>query len=457
MRTYQVRAVTLDTVLISGVACGLSYLRSTLDPTYSESPYRGLELVVVIATWLSVMVVEGAYNMRYLGTGVQEFKVVTRASFKGFLFLCLLALATNQHPPRLNLFLGWVGSVFIIALGRKFLQLWLYADRRAGKSLRNTIILGSAEYAEVLTNRLAEQSHLGLHVLGHIPLDLAASRADHDEWLEAIDKGISKDHVKVLIVEDSQDSNAALLSRLSWHLNSRTVEMLVAPTFLKQFGPRLDFESHPELPLAYIDEPVLSLSERLIKRLLDIFLASLALILLLPLMILISFGVFVSSPGPVFFIQNRVGLAGIQFKFIKFRTMVVGAENMRQDILGTPDDEMAERYRNDPRIYPFGRILRRFSLDELPQLISVIGGSMSLVGPRPLLVEELALLGDEDHRRHLTKPGLTGLWQISGRKETTWDERIQMDLQYVHNWTLGLDLGIMIKTIKVLLSGHGSY
>ena len=174
-------------------------------------------------------------------------------------------------------------------------------------------------------------------------------------------------------------------------------------------------------------------------------------------MLLIAIGVFISDPGPIFFIQDRVGRSGKLFRFVKFRSMVVGAENMRQNVLGTPDEEMVDRYKNDPRIYPFGRILRRYSLDELPQLFSIIRGKMSIVGPRPLLVEELPLLGDEDHRRHLAKPGLTGLWQINGRKETSWNERIQLDLRYVHDWSLGLDLGIIFKTIKVVLSGQGSY
>jgi lipopolysaccharide/colanic/teichoic acid biosynthesis glycosyltransferase len=137
--------------------------------------------------------------------------------------------------------------------------------------------------------------------------------------------------------------------------------------------------------------------------------------------------------------------------------MIVGAADLRDDVLGTPDEEMADRYKSDPRIYPFGKFLRRFSLDELPQLLSVIKGDMSLVGPRPLLPDELDLLGNDDHRRHLAKPGLTGLWQVSGRKETSWEERMQMDLHYVHNWSIGLDLGIVLRTIKVVATGHGSY
>lgn len=457
MRTYQARAVALDFTLITSVAVGLSALRTTMDPAFVQQQHGILRLVIIIIIWFAAMVLEGAYNMRYLGTGVQEFKVVTRASFKGFLLICLVALATNVHPSRINLFAGWFCSVALVALGRKFLQVRLHAERRAGKSLRNVLILGSTEYSTALTSRLATETHLGMRALGHLPLHTPESHLREEVWLEAIDQSIRDGGVQILIIEDSQGANADLLSKLSWHLNKREVEMLVAPTFLNQFGPRLEFESHTELALVYLDEPELSLGERIMKRTMDIALASLAAVVLLPFMLLISIGVFVSNPGPIFFIQDRVGLAGSLFRFVKFRTMVVGAENMRHDILGTPDEEMAERYKNDPRIYPFGRFLRRLSLDELPQLFSVIRGRMSLVGPRPLLIEELDLLGDEDHRRHLTKPGLTGLWQINGRKETTWDERIQLDLRYVHSWSIGLDIGIIIKTIKVVLTGHGSY
>ena len=457
MRTYQARAVALDSTLVIITAVGLERLRLALDDSFVPVRYPSIQILIIVAIWSSAMWIEGAYNKRILGSGIQEFKTVTSASFKGFLLVCFVALAANQHPPRINLFVGWFCSVVLVALGRKLLQVRMHAERRAGKLMRNVLILGSTEYAVAVTSLLATETHLGMRALGHIPLHTPESHLREEAWLETVDQSIRDAGVKVLIVEDSQGANANLLSKLSWHLNNHEIDMLVAPTFLNQFGPRLEFESHAALPLVYLDEPELTLGERIMKRTMDLVLASLAVLILLPFMLLISMGVFISSPGPILFIQDRVGLAGSLFRFIKFRTMVVGAENMRQDILGTPDEAMADRYKNDPRIYPFGRILRRLSLDELPQLFTVIRGKMSLVGPRPLLIEELDLLGDEDHRRHLTKPGLTGLWQINGRKETTWDERIQLDLRYVHNWSLGLDIGIIIKTIKVVLTGHGSY
>jgi lipopolysaccharide/colanic/teichoic acid biosynthesis glycosyltransferase len=171
----------------------------------------------------------------------------------------------------------------------------------------------------------------------------------------------------------------------------------------------------------------------------------------------ISVLVKLSSKGPILFIQPRVGAEGKPFPFYKFRSMRNGADLERLDTLGRPDEDMTERYRHDPRITPLGRILRRFSIDELPQLWNVLTGSMSLVGPRPMLFEELEQLEDFHHRRHLAKPGLTGLWQISGRKDTTWEERMLLDLYYINRWSLSLDLAIIAKTFRVVLSGKGSY
>jgi len=164
----------------------------------------------------------------------------------------------------------------------------------------------------------------------------------------------------------------------------------------------------------------------------------------------------VTSRGPIFFVQQRVGKAGKVYRLVKFRSMVDGAEHAHEEVLGI-GRATADEYAKDPRITPLGHFLRRWSLDELPQLFNVIRGQMSLVGPRPMLVTELPLLGDSDHRRHITMPGMTGLWQVAGRKEVPWDERMQMDLRYVENWSLAMDLVIMVKTVKAVATGRGAH
>lgn len=194
-----------------------------------------------------------------------------------------------------------------------------------------------------------------------------------------------------------------------------------------------------------------------VRRAADFFGAALLLILLLPVLLVISAAIKMTSRGPAFFVQDRVGRNGEPFPFIKFRTMIPGADTQRKDVLGLPDEDMPERYRSDPRITPVGRLLRRWSIDELPQLINVLRGDMSLVGPRPIIMEELPLLKPREHDRHLCRPGLTGLWQVSGRKETTWEERIELDLEYVRSRSLATDARILGRTFLVVVRGDGAY
>ena len=458
MRSYQARAAAVDATLTSLTWVTLLALREEIDGTVTVQGFnKPLLFVTVVAIWLAGLALNGCYNLRYLGTGLEEFRRVVRGSVQAFLFICFLALAFKMAPSRLNLFVGWWVGIVIIVAGRKLLQNQLRRERLSGKMCRSGFVIGSNEYAAMITALVSKQPNLGMKIVGRIPVYQASSLHNQDIWLRTISQAVEESDIKYLIIEDDVNADAEMLSKLSWHFNKDEVEIMITPTFLKNFGPRLEFENHQSLPLVFLDEPELSIGERLIKRMLDIVLSIFGLVVLIPFMILIGIGVFVSNPGPIFFTQDRVGLEGKRFPFIKFRTMVVGADKMRQDTLGTPDEEMTQRYKSDPRIFPFGRFLRRFSLDETPQLLAVLIGQMSIVGPRPLLVEELELLGDEDHRRHLTKPGLTGLWQINGRKETTWDQRIQLDLQYVHRWSIGLDIGIILKTIKVILTGYGAY
>jgi lipopolysaccharide/colanic/teichoic acid biosynthesis glycosyltransferase len=209
--------------------------------------------------------------------------------------------------------------------------------------------------------------------------------------------------------------------------------------------------------LLHLDEPVLTGPKRFFKRAMDLVLGTMGLFILAPVLVAIAVVIKVGSRGPAIYVSQRVGQAGKEFGCMKFRTMSAGADSQRGDVIGSPDESIIERYRADPRITPVGRFLRRWSLDELPQLFNVVGGSMSLVGPRPVLPEEMELLADADRRRHITKPGLTGLWQISGRKEVAWEDRMLMDLYYVEHWSIALDVVILAKTAKAVVTGHGAY
>ncbi|MEI6374959.1 MAG: sugar transferase [Actinomycetes bacterium] len=209
--------------------------------------------------------------------------------------------------------------------------------------------------------------------------------------------------------------------------------------------------------LAVVADTTISSAFLTAKRITDVVLSALLLLVLLPFMLLIALAILLTSRGPVLLVQDRVGLRGQPLGMLKFRTMIDGAHELRDEVIGRPDDGILDRYRDDPRITPVGRVLRRWSLDELPQLLNVLGGSMSLVGPRPILPEELPLLSPAEQRRHSVKPGMTGLWQVRGRKTVTWDDRMALDQMYLDECSMRMDSAILMRTLGAVVHGVGAY
>jgi exopolysaccharide biosynthesis polyprenyl glycosylphosphotransferase len=247
------------------------------------------------------------------------------------------------------------------------------------------------------------------------------------------------------------------LRRLAWALEGTGVDLVVAPQLTDIAGPRVHIRPIEGLPLLHVEEPTLSGPGWLTKNLLDRVAAAIGLLILSPLLGVIALGIRITSPGPVFFRQPRVGHEGRTFRVWKFRTMDIDAEERKATLEELNEsDGMMFKLKQDPRIFPFGSKLRATSLDELPQLINVLKGEMSLVGPRPLPADDGDYLGDV-RRRLLVRPGITGLWQVSGRSDLSWDEAVRLDLYYVDNWSLTYDLGILWRTIWVVLRRKGAY
>ena len=248
------------------------------------------------------------------------------------------------------------------------------------------------------------------------------------------------------------------LRELGWALEETSTDLCVAPALLDVAGPRTTIRPIAGLPLLHVEQAELGGVKRLIKGALDRLLASLALIVLLPAFAVIALAIRASDRGHVFFHQTRVGQDGQTFRLWKFRTMVVDAEQRRTE-LATLNEAAGVLFkmRRDPRVTKVGRLLRRWSLDELPQLINVVIGDMSLVGPRPALPQETARYGDHMERRLKVKPGITGLWQVSGRSDLPWEEAIRLDVRYVENWSVILDLQILWKTCAAVVRGSGAY
>jgi len=249
------------------------------------------------------------------------------------------------------------------------------------------------------------------------------------------------------------------MRRLAWQLEGHDVDMIVAPALTDVAGPRVSIRPVAGLPLLHVEQPEITGARYVVKEIAERALAVLILLFTLPLTLLIAAVIKLTSPGPVLFSQIRVGQHGRQFQIYKFRSMRVDAESLLETL--REQNEVADgplfKMRSDPRVTRVGRWLRRYSLDELPQLLNVIRGDMALVGPRPLMPLEAAGVGDTGHRRVLVKPGITGLWQVSGRSDLPWEETVRLDLYYVENWSLALDAQILVRTLRAVLRATGAY
>ena len=247
------------------------------------------------------------------------------------------------------------------------------------------------------------------------------------------------------------------LRKVAWSLEGSDVELLVDPGLDDVAGPRLRIRPLPGFPLVHVAEPHFTGWRRLIKRVSDVVLTSFGLIVIAPVMLVITALIKLQDGGPVIFRQTRVGRGGELFTLLKFRSMVIDAEARKVDLLALNEGHGALfKLRDDPRITRLGRFLRAFSLDELPQLFNVLRGSMSLVGPRPHLAHEVAQMPQDAQRRSLVPPGVTGLWQVSGRSDLEEEDAIRLDLRYVENWSLTYDLQILWKTASAVLARRGA-
>ena len=459
LRVYATRAVVWDTAAVTAASAIGFILRWTIpyNLNISDSTYVFFALVVV-ASWIAVLVLRGAYDTRILGVGSEEFKRIVGASAMVFGAIAIVSFALKLDLSRGFVLITFTLGMLLLLTVRWILRAWLRHERMYGHFLHRTIVVGSGSAQSEIVDMLDRDPVAGFTVVDVIdepPVDV--TERSLDQWLDEVMTRISLEDADTVAVAGSRALEQTVIQRLAWRLEGPRVDLLVAPNIGDVAGPRVTMRMAADLPLLHLDEPYLTSPKRAIKRTLDVVFGTLLFCLFLPFMAIAAIGTFASSRGPVFYKQRRVGRGGDMITVTKFRTMYVGADQQRDEVIGTPDAGIFDRYKSDPRITPFGRILRRWSIDEMPQVVNVIGGNMSLVGPRPVLPEELGLFDDADHRRHLTKPGLTGLWQVSGRKEVDWDERMRMDLDYVENWSPALDLVIVAKTAKVVISGKGAY
>jgi exopolysaccharide biosynthesis polyprenyl glycosylphosphotransferase len=430
---------------------------------FSQIPIAYLVLIVVTpGFWWISMLLAGSYDIKIIGLGSDEFRRIINAAAS-----VAALVAVMSYLGHLDLSRGYAGMAIALAavsdLGcRYLLRKRLHARRGHGSCTQRVVAVGHPEAVADLVTVLRRDSYHGLEVVATC---LAGNvSADH---LAGVPVAGSLDCVPAAVREFAADSVAVLacpemdsarLRELAWVLEKTGTDLCVAPILLDVAGPRTTIRPVAGLPLLYVDHPDLIGGKQVIKGVFDRALAAGALVLLAPLFAGIAIAIKCRDNGPVFYRQTRVGRDGRGFIVYKFRTMTVDADRRKAQYAGRNEASgVLFKIRQDPRITGTGRWLRRWSLDELPQLVNVLTGDMSLVGPRPALPEETERYCHQMRRRLAVKPGITGLWQVNGRSDLPWEEAVRLDIRYVENWSFALDLQILWKTCSAVIGGAGAY
>ena len=429
----------------------------------SESRYA-LLLVAGIPAWLVLVASAGGYDRRQIAAGFEYYR---RAVTAGAWVLATAACASFAMHADVSraLVLGSVPLATLLTIAgrycvRKALHHWLRGDR----ATHRVLAIGMPADVRQLVAHMARTSYAGLRVVGAItpadasgaPLPPGVSWAGDDvRAAVARARDLRADTIAVVATHLLAPGQ---LRRLSWELEGTDIDLVLAPAITDVAGPRISTHPVAGLPLLCVEKPRFAGPRRVVKDALDRTLAAVSLVALAPLLCGVAVIVKLTSRGPALYRQERVGLNGSSFRLVKFRSMRVGAHDEVARLSGENEhDGPLFKLRRDPRLTPIGAVLRRWSLDELPQLWNVITGDMSLVGPRPPLATEVERYGDDMRRRLLVKPGMTGLWQVSGRSELSWEESVRLDLYYVDNWSVGLDLVLLWKTLACVVRGQGAY
>jgi exopolysaccharide biosynthesis polyprenyl glycosylphosphotransferase len=470
-RRYRLKLVAADAAAaLAALIAGLWVRELVLGRGFAlwgSEAVMEMTVLVITVTWLMVLASRGAYALRFIGAGTEEYRAVTKAAVTLVALLAFASFALQLEFSR-GLVLVSVPMLVGTTLGTRYaLRRHLAARRSAGDCLRPTVLVGNARAVAETAERIARDPQTnGLYVAGACVDDpedpalgtLASASIPtlgaEADTLQAVDLV----GAEVVAVASSPTMSGQALRRLGWALEQRDVDLLIAPGIVEVAGPRLSLRPSSGLSMLHVERPVSSGLRYRLKMALDRLIALFALIVFSPLLLVIALLIRCDSRGPALFRQHRVGEAGQVFPIVKFRTMVVDADARVKALADRTDGNgVLFKMHRDPRVTRVGRFLRRYSIDELPQLINVVRGEMSLVGPRPPLPREVDGYESDAVRRLRVRPGMTGLWQVSGRSDLSWGDSVRLDLWYVDNWSLALDTQILVRTVKAVVNGSGAY
>lgn len=458
------------TLLVDLLGPGLSVALLLRLP---DAPLRAWVLPALLAglAWPAVRLCRSRYARRTLGESRGTLPVL----HDWLILLGVLALvqvaAELRHPP-LRMLAALVPALLATLVCQKLTYRHLMATRRAAQAVIRVLVIGEPTAADDVAGHLASRTDhpyvvVGVVAVGGSTLSSGVPIVARLGRRAPVDP--AADTAAVLAAARTRDADLALvtagaqlsgerLRRLSWGLHDAGLDLAVAPGLVEVSVKRLHTSNAGGLALLRIAPPLRHGLQPALKYALDRTLAALVVLVLMPLLVAIALAVRLTSPGPVLYRHERIGQDEVPFTMWKFRTMHVGADARKAELAGENEqDGPMFKMRSDPRVTRVGRLLRRTSLDELPQLANVLRGEMSLVGPRPPLADEVARYTPVERRRLSVRPGMTGLWQISGRSDLSWDEAVQLDLSYVDNWSFTSDIDVMARTFRAIVDGRGAY
>jgi exopolysaccharide biosynthesis polyprenyl glycosylphosphotransferase len=421
---------------------------------------------IIIVTWLFVI---GAYrtrDARVVGVGATEYKRVVSASLLAFGLLAIAFLVFKVDIARGFFVVAFPLGLVALTASRWGLRRWLTSQRLKGHYLSQAIVVGKRRDVEYVIRQIVRKSGAAYQIVG-VAVEKGNHRTLTVDGMTVPVVGTPLDvagaarssAADVVIVAGQPTGGSQFIRNLGWELETTRAELVLASRLTNVAGPRIHFRPVEGLPLMHVELPQFEGGKHILKRAFDFSVAAVILTILLPFMAAIAIMIKADSPGPALIKQERIGRNGTIFYMYKFRSMVVTAAADLEALLEKNEGagNVIFKMKDDPRITKLGKVLRRYSLDEFPQLFNVLLGNMSLVGPRPHFAREVEQYESHVNRRLFIKPGLTGMWQVNGRSNLSWEESVTLDLYYVENWSLTGDLVILWRTVEAMRNPTGAY
>ena len=458
----------LVAVTIAVFAAQMFRLGRPITSTDTASVYYSTVSILVIATILAFLAMYRTRSPRIVGAGTEEYRRVVSASLAVVGVIAVALMIFRPEYARGYLLVALPASLGALLLGRHIMRRSLLRQRRRGRCVVSVVAVGDERSARSLVQSLSRGWYYGYEVVGVCLTGRSAGGTLEvpgvgslpvlgDE--HSVDQAIAEAGADAVALTATEHLGPEGIRELSWRLHSLDVDLVVSPCMLDVAGPRLTMRPVAGLPLIHVEKPQYSGTKKFQKRAFDICLSLTVLLGAAPVMIAAALAIKLTSPGPVFYRSERIGLDGNPFQMIKFRTMVVDADKQVDSLIHLNESAggVLFKIREDPRITKVGRLLRKYSIDELPQFFNVLRREMSVIGPRPPLRREVDQYDYLVRRRLLVLPGITGLWQVSGRADLSWEDSVRLDLSYVENWSITNDLIIAAKTVMTVAAGSGAY